>query len=59
MEHDEADQSAPANWLAAIERGRADLDAGRTLPAEIVLAQLQHGNERMLERLAKKATDAA
>ena len=49
----------PAGWLEAIERGEADLAAGRTVPASSVLAELMADNERMSARLAKKATDAA
>lgn len=49
----------PAGWLETIERGEADLAAGRTVPASIVLAELRADNERLVVRLAKKAADAA
>ena len=50
------DPKPPEAWLAALERGRADAAAGRTIPGEPLIAELEAA---LIARLAKKATDAA
>jgi hypothetical protein len=49
----------PQDWIDAIEGGEKDLAAGCTVSAETVLAELRAANKRMMERRARKATDAA
>jgi predicted transcriptional regulator len=55
QQHD-TPQPPPAAWIEALERGRADAAAGRTVPVEPFLADLEAA---LTARLAKKATDAA
>ncbi len=51
--------SPPTDWLEAIERGEADLAAGRTVDASAVLDDIRSRNEAMRSRRETKAPDAA
>ncbi len=48
-----------ADLQASLDRGLADVAAGRTVPIGAVLADLDASIERMERRRAAKATDAA
>ncbi len=47
----------PPEWIDAVARGETDLAAGRTVPAEALLAALNEANDRMMAR-HREASDA-
>ena len=60
MDHDDiAPRPAPAGWLETLERSEADLEAGRTVPLEPVLARMRDSIKRMEARQAGQDADAA
>jgi hypothetical protein len=56
---DESPRPSLAELQAALDRSLADVAAGRTVPMETVLAELDASIARMERRRAAKATDAA
>jgi len=42
-----AKDEPPAEWIEALRRSDADLAAGRTVPASVVLAELRETIEQM------------
>lgn len=52
MDHDDdAPRPSPPGWLEALERSEADLEAGRTVPGEVV-------TERLRRTIAEMEADA-
>ena len=56
---DEIPLPPPPGWLEALEQGRADAAAGRSVPIETVLAELQASLDRMDGLPPVKKPDAA
>jgi hypothetical protein len=45
---------APLGWIESLERSRAQIEAGQTVPLEPVLDRLRTSAARMEARLAKR-----
>lgn len=49
---DDAPRPAPPGWLEALDRGEADVAAGRTVPGEAVMERLRQTTEGMRDHAA-------
>lgn len=49
IDHRPADRRAPPSWTTALERGRADIAAGRTQDAEDFLRRLEREDAELGE----------